>query len=100
MELSLMNQPPYSPDISPCDFFAFAHVKGKLAGMHHSSRDQLLKSLKEIFKDFTPLVLKRVCINWMKRLRFVIGSEGKYYDSRMEEKIPKFHCTYPPKLSS
>jgi histone-lysine N-methyltransferase SETMAR len=31
-ELDRMEHPPYGPDLAPCDFFLFGHIKGKLVG--------------------------------------------------------------------
>jgi histone-lysine N-methyltransferase SETMAR len=96
--LSMVSQPPYSPDVSPCDFFAFGLIKSKLAGIHHTSRDNLEKTLLEIFKEFTPLRLKRTFLNWIHRLKYVIMSCGKYYSDRSGKDGSDFHLTYPPKL--
>jgi histone-lysine N-methyltransferase SETMAR len=32
LELERMKHLPYSPDLTPCDFFLFGYVKGKLVG--------------------------------------------------------------------
>jgi hypothetical protein len=31
---TLMPQPPYSPDLAPCDFFLFSYLKQHLEGKH------------------------------------------------------------------
>jgi histone-lysine N-methyltransferase SETMAR len=96
--VSMMNQPPYSPDLSPCDFFAFGVVKRMLAGLHHTSRDNLEKTLVEIFKEFSPMVLKRTFANWMRRLKYVIVSGGRYYSESKDRDLSAFHLTYPPEI--
>ena len=37
----ILNHPPYSPDLSPCDFFLFAMLKKMLSGNKYTSRSSL-----------------------------------------------------------
>ena len=43
-----LEQPPYSPDISPCDFFLFGYVKSKFPSYHCSSTYDLNKAIRDI----------------------------------------------------
>jgi len=73
--------PPYSPDLSPCDFFLFGALKEKLAGMSFSSSEDLVSKIREIFSDFSKETLQLVYMNWSKRLKWVIEHGGEYYES-------------------
>ena len=40
-EVKVLNHPPYSPDLSPCDFFLFPRLKKMLSGNKYMSRSSL-----------------------------------------------------------
>ena len=40
-KVKVLNRPPYSPDLSPCDFFLFPRLKKILSGNKYSSRSSL-----------------------------------------------------------
>jgi hypothetical protein len=42
---------PYSPDLAPCDFYLFWHIKGRLAGASFEEPDQLLQVIDAIFQS-------------------------------------------------
>ena len=37
-KVKVLNHPPYSPDLSPCDFFLFPRLKKMLSGNKYTSR--------------------------------------------------------------
>ena len=37
-KVKVLNHPPYSPDLSPCDFFLFPRLKKMLSGNKYMSR--------------------------------------------------------------
>ena len=40
-KVNVLNYPPYSPDLSPCDFFLFPRLKKMLSGNKYTSRSSL-----------------------------------------------------------
>ena len=40
-KVKVLNRPPYSPDLSPCDFFLFPRLKKMLSGNKYTSRSSL-----------------------------------------------------------
>ena len=40
-KVKVLNHPPYSPDLSPCDFFLFPMLKKMLSGNKYTSRSSL-----------------------------------------------------------
>ena len=42
--------PPYSPDLSPCDFFLFPRIKDSLRGIRSQSTEELKKASKNYLK--------------------------------------------------
>jgi transposase len=48
--IPLVPQPPYSPDLSPCDFFLFPLLKNHLKGRHFDTLDSIKKSVTDELK--------------------------------------------------
>ena len=40
-KVKVLNHPPYSPDLTPCDFFLFPRLKKMLSGNKYTSRSSL-----------------------------------------------------------
>jgi hypothetical protein len=69
--------PPYSPDLAPCDFYLFGDIKGLLAGSSFTDPDRLLFAVEEICEHIEKPGLERAFLNWMKRLRRCIETNGE-----------------------
>jgi histone-lysine N-methyltransferase SETMAR len=72
--------PPYSPDLTPCDFFLFGYVKHVLEGSEFPSEETLLAAIQRILSDLTGDTLRAVFAKWVERLNWVALNEG--HDSR------------------
>jgi len=48
--IPLVHQPPYSPDLSPCDFFLFLRLKTHLKGRRFGTLDNIQKSVNDELK--------------------------------------------------
>jgi histone-lysine N-methyltransferase SETMAR len=69
--------PPYSPDISPCDFYLFGYVKEKLKGRTFKDGKEVVAAVEEISKEITPETLYAVFEEWRERCEKV-ASTGEY----------------------
>ncbi|UYV80271.1 hypothetical protein LAZ67_18002251 [Cordylochernes scorpioides] len=47
----MMPQPPYSPDLAPCDFFLFPKLKRPMKGRRYATLDEIKTALKEELKN-------------------------------------------------
>lgn len=76
----MMPQPPYSPDMAPCDFFLFPKIKRTLKGRRFTSIDDIKSaSLKEL--NAIPKIEFQNCFgDWKKRWRKCIISNGDYFE--------------------
>jgi histone-lysine N-methyltransferase SETMAR len=45
----MLPQPPYSPDLAPCDFFLFGYLKQHLEGKHFTREYQAIAAVMEVF---------------------------------------------------
>ena len=76
-----LDHPPYSPDISPCDFFLFGYVKTKLPQYNCSSIYELTKAIDDICSKITSTMWENVFNAWINRLNHVFDSGGEYFYS-------------------
>ena len=74
-----LNYPPYSPDLSPCDFFLFPKLKKMLSENNYTSRSfgsAIYQCLQQIPKE-DYLSAFRDCV---KRLQKCVSEKGEYFD--------------------
>jgi [histone H3]-lysine36 N-dimethyltransferase SETMAR len=79
-ETKVIAQPPYSPDLAPCDFFLFPKLKYPLRGTRHESIEAIKSnSLKEL-KAIPAEAYNKCMENWINRWHACIGSKGAYFE--------------------
>jgi transposase len=71
--------PPYLPNLAPCDFLLFGHLKHYLQGIGFPSREALLAAIHEIVGAILRPTLENVLWHWMKRLEWISQNNGDYY---------------------
>jgi hypothetical protein len=69
-------QPPYSPDISPCDFFLFGDLKTRLTGQEFERMEELQQRVDGLLAEVAPDLMQRVYENWIERLNQVVHTDG------------------------
>lgn len=76
----MMPQPPYSPDMAPCDFFLFPKIKRTLKGRRFTSIYEIKSaSLREL--NAIPKIEFQKCFgDWKKRWHKCIISNGDYFE--------------------
>jgi histone-lysine N-methyltransferase SETMAR len=70
---------PYSPDLSPCDFWFFGMAKGKMKDREFHTVQDIRGWLTEIWNDLTFEDVQSVFLEWKIRLNWVIENGGEYY---------------------
>jgi histone-lysine N-methyltransferase SETMAR len=78
-QVTRLPHPPYSPDISPCDFWFFGWSKERIQGHEFHGSDEIrsfLLILSEIL-DQNPII--SVYREWIERLQQVIRTNGEHY---------------------
>jgi hypothetical protein len=71
-------QSPYSPDISPYDFFRFGDLKMKLKGEEFETLDELQEKVEELLGQITPELMEWVYEDWIERLNQGISTNSDY----------------------
>jgi histone-lysine N-methyltransferase SETMAR len=46
-----LNHPPYSPDLTPSDYFLFSKLKSDLCGKKFTSDEEVISAVLDHFKD-------------------------------------------------
>ena len=73
--LSKEKWPPRSPDLNPCDFFLWGHLKSKVYYPLPSNIDELKSNIEREVKSITTEMLKNSFENFRIRLNFIISAE-------------------------
>jgi len=78
--ISVVPQPPYSPDLSPCDFFLFPKLKFHLKGSHVGTVDNIQKVVTDQLRALAHEDFQHSYWVWEQRLRRCVASEGNYFE--------------------
>jgi transposase len=71
--------PPYSPDLSPCDFWLFGMAKEKMKDREFHAVQEIRRGLTEICNDLTFQDVQSVFLKWKIRSNWAIENCGEYY---------------------
>ena len=79
-KVNVLNHPPYSPDLSPCDFFLFPRLKKMLSGNKYTPRNSLLQR----YLSVSPTDTKRrlfICFSRQgKKVTKCVSVKGEYFE--------------------
>jgi len=78
--IATLPQPPYSPDMSPCDFFLFPHLKKFVKGQHIDSVEDLQESVTRVLGRVPRELFQNCYENWQIRWNKCIGAGGDYFE--------------------
>ena len=77
--VKVLNHPPYSPDLSPCDFFLFPRLKKMLSGNKYISRSSLGSAIYQCLQQIPKEDYLSAFRDWVKRLQKCV-SVGEYFE--------------------
>ena len=75
-----LNHLPYSPDLSPCDFFLFPRLKKMLSGNKYTSRSSLGSAIYQCLQQITKEDYLSAFRDWVKRLQKCVLVKGAYFE--------------------
>lgn len=73
-------QPPYSPDLAPCDFFLFPKLKRPMKGRRFATIEEIKTASLEELKAIPKSAYQKCFEDWKKRWHKCIISEGDYFE--------------------
>ncbi|CAH1966028.1 unnamed protein product [Acanthoscelides obtectus] len=80
--VELLDHPPYSPDLSPNDFFTFPKIKDRLRGQWFQSPEEAVDALKNAVLDLPANGWNKCFENWFKRMQMCINLRGEYFETQ------------------
>ncbi|GFT64698.1 putative transposase [Trichonephila clavipes] len=79
-DIPVAPQPPYSPDLSPCDFFLFPKLKNHPKGHHFGTLENIQTAATDHLKAIPISEFHQCYEEWKKRLQRCVASEGSYFE--------------------
>ena len=74
-------QPPYSPDLTPPDFFLFPRLKSSLKGHHFGTvKDVLQSAVTNVLQEISVQDLQASYDAWQNRWQRCIDAQGCYFE--------------------
>ena len=70
-KVKVLNHPPYSPDLSPCDFFLFPRLKKMLSGNKYTSGSSLGSAIYQCLQQIPKEDYLSAFRDWVKMLQKV-----------------------------
>lgn len=77
---TVLEHPPYSPDLAPCDFFLFDKIKDSMRGTHLGSQEEIKSESARLLKAIPEADWARCFESWKNRMRRCIAAEGDYFE--------------------
>jgi hypothetical protein len=74
----LVPQPPYFPDLAPCDFFLFGYLKQYLEGKYFTREDSVIAAVMDVFDKIPFQTFQSMMDDLQYRLRRCIQLGGQY----------------------
>lgn len=78
--ITVLEHPPYSPDLAPCDFFLFPKIKSALKGTHFSMVEEVQAKTAELLRSLTESDMQKCFEQWKERMQKCVDSMGSYFE--------------------
>ena len=78
LHLHAAPHPPYSPDLAPCDFYLFGHLKDAISCRVFSCYEEMRDAVFETLHKIEPKTLRGVYTKWIRRLEECVKNGGEY----------------------
>ena len=80
MGIMTVPQPPYSPDLAPCDFCLFPKLKEKLRGCRHETIEEMKEAVTKVIDTLTQEDFYGVFQKLLERYNKCIATGGDYFE--------------------
>ena len=78
--LDVLDHPPYSPDLSPCDFLLFPRLKEMLTGHHFESRCGIGSAVYQCLQHTPKEDYRAAFRKWIDRCKMCVEADGAYFE--------------------
>lgn len=80
--INIIDHPPYSPDLAPCDFWLFNEIKKRLP--NQISKEQLGPKITEILNSIPKEEYQKTFQKWIERMKLCIENQGDYFEHKIK----------------
>ncbi|CAH1980053.1 unnamed protein product [Acanthoscelides obtectus] len=80
--VELLDHPPYSPDLSPNDFFTFPKIKNRLHAQTFQSPEEVVDAFKNAVLDLPANEWNKCFENCFERMQMCINLRGEYLEKQ------------------
>ena len=85
--ITVLDHPPYSPDLAPCEFFLFPKVKSALKGTRFESVEAVKSKAAEIFNQLTEVDFQHCFNQWKIRMERCRDCQGEYIEGEKNSTV-------------
>ena len=78
--IQILDHPPYSPDLAPCDFWLFPTLKERLVGRKFDRVQDLAKAVNSELRGIPKEDYQGALFAWRRRLETCIRVKGEYFE--------------------
>ena len=78
--ITVLEHPPYSPDLAPCDFYLFPKIKSLLKGTHFTYVEEVKTKTADLLNTLTDKDLRHCFQQWQRRMERCIQAGGNYFE--------------------
>ena len=78
--LVFLDHPPYSPDLSPCDFWLFPRLKEMLAGHRFESSCGIGSAVYQCLQHIPKEDYQAAFRKWVDRCKMCVEADGSYFE--------------------
>ena len=75
--------PAHSPDLNPCDFFLWGHVKNQVFANSPETVEDLKREIQRRLEEVTPEMCQHTMENFVKRVRGCAAQQGRHFEHLM-----------------
>jgi hypothetical protein len=79
-QVTVLPQPPYSPDLTPCNFFFFLGLKEKLWGNCFQSATEIFTATREAVQDLPANIFQQCFQELYQSWQTCIVANGDYFE--------------------
>lgn len=78
--IPVLEHPPYSPDLAPCDYWLFPKIKSLMKGRRFNSIEAAKTRTTELLQVLTSEDLQGCFAQWKIRFQRCIDAKGEYFE--------------------
>ena len=77
-DITIMDHPPYSPDLAPSDFWLFDYIKQRLDD--HKKAESVVRQITAIVRSMPKEEYLKTFEKWIERMELCIKYKGDYFE--------------------